>query len=141
MAGERPRDQIREGGEAEEAEGEKDRGREATHITSTARERPPSRGGNEGRLKDPKKKNDYSPSIFRSIDQMIVKNGLFRISCESAVESWWRGWKRMFSRCSAIERREEKTGIDLGRDCCAGPFLGHRRAFRERFTGAVSPLL
>lgn len=32
---------------------------------------------------------------------------------------------------------EEK--IDLGRGFLVGPFLGHRRAFREQFTGAVSP--
>lgn len=117
MAGERPRDQIREGGEAEEAEGEKDRGREATHITSTARERQPSRGGNEGRLKDPKKKKrlfsiDLPFDRSNDREKWIVSN-FVRIGCGKLVEGVEKDVFTVFGHRAKRRKDGDRFGTGL----------------------------
>lgn len=43
--------------------------------------------------------------------------------------------RRLYAR--PVQRKKRSTGFGTG--FLAGPFLGHRRTFREQFTGAVSP--
>lgn len=115
MAGERPRDQIREG---------RGRGRERQRERS-----------------DPHNTEHGKGRRLAVTEQALTREARFLRSRQFSRISFRRKlWRRVknVGRCLHVATLGEEK-IDLGRGFLVGPFLGHRRAFREQFTGAVSP--